>query len=44
MNALLEKDGIEINKADEDGYTPLSTAKDFGHNKIVQILKEKGAK
>jgi hypothetical protein len=44
VNALLEKEGIEINKEDIYGYTPLSVARHFGHNKIVQILKEKGAK
>ena len=43
MITLLEKDGIEINKADEDGITPLHMATAFEQKKIVQIVED-GAK
>ncbi|MBE0662546.1 MAG: ankyrin repeat domain-containing protein [Bacteroidales bacterium] len=36
--------GIEINKKDKDGYTPLILAAHNGHIKIVRLLLEKGAR
>ena len=43
VNALLEKDDVDVNKASSDGATPLFIASQKGHAKIVKALLESGA-
>ena len=38
MELLLEKEGIDINQADNEGSTPLLLAANKGHEKVVNIL------
>ena len=38
VRLLIEKDGIDINAEDEDGWTPLTLAVENGHEAIVQLL------
>ena len=39
---MLEK-GLNVNTADEDGYTLLASASANGHVEVVRLLLEKGA-
>jgi ankyrin repeat protein len=41
VKMLLEKDGVDMNKANSRGYTPLSLAARSGHTEIVKLLLEK---
>jgi len=42
VRALIEL-GVDINKAKDNGRTPLYTAAEKGHAAIAQILKDAGA-
>ncbi len=41
---LLLENGAEVNVKDDFGYTPLKIAKEKGHDKIVELLQQYGAK
>ena len=43
VKLLLEK-GAELETKDNDGRTPLSWAAEKGHEAVVKLLLEKGAK
>ena len=43
MKLLIEK-GAELDSKDNDGRTPLSHAVSRGHEAVVKLLIEKGAK
>ncbi|KAI5785329.1 ankyrin repeat-containing domain protein [Pyronema domesticum] len=40
---LLEEDGVDVNKVNDDGSTPLSDAACEGHSEVVKMLIEHGA-
>ena len=40
VRLLLSKDGIQVNKPDDDGETPLSYALTQGRKQVVQLLRE----
>jgi len=44
VRCLTEEGKAKVNKAANDGTTPLMLAKDFGHKEAVKFLKGKGAK
>ncbi len=41
---FLLANGADINAKNEEGWTALSRAQEFGHNEVVKILKAHGAK
>lgn len=43
LSLLLERQDIDIECADTQGWTPLIAAADHGHERVVQVLVEKGA-
>jgi ankyrin repeat protein len=43
VKRLLEEQGVDINAADKDGYTPLACAATTGKTAVVKILLDKGA-
>ena len=43
VKALLDK-GANVNAKDEDGLTALMYAKEINHTKIIEVLKQYGAK
>lgn len=38
VKLLLAKDGVNVNEAHKDGWTPLHIASQNGHAKVVQLL------
>jgi L,D-peptidoglycan transpeptidase YkuD (ErfK/YbiS/YcfS/YnhG family) len=38
VELLLGKDGVDVNKANNDGLTPLFRASQMGHEKVVELL------
>ena len=42
--SVLLKNGANVNAKANDGNTPLSIAKQFGHARMVELLKANGAK
>ena len=41
---VLLKNGAHVNAKANDGTTPLSVAKKYGHARMVELLKANGAK
>ena len=41
---VLLKNGANVNAKANDGNTPLSIAKKYGHARMVELLKANGAK
>ena len=41
---VLLKNGANVNAKDSFGYTPLSSAKKYGHARMVELLDANGAK
>jgi ankyrin repeat protein len=43
VERLLAAPGVDVNRAHQNGTTPLSTALAFGHAEVVQKLRAAGA-
>ena len=43
VELLLNREGTDVNAANENGYTPLMLAAKNGHTAIVELLKARGA-
>lgn len=43
VRALLDA-GANVNQADKDGWTPLSVAAEKGHDGVVEMLRDAGAR
>ena len=44
VTPVLLKNGANVNAKKKVGQTPLSSAKDKGHTRMVELLKANGAK